>query len=90
MAEVVNNEQAGRFELVAGGFTAIAAYRRDGDKIVFTHTVVPEELEGQGIGTALVKGALDDVRRQGLKAVPLCSFVEHYMSTHPETQDLRA
>ena len=88
--QVSNNEQSGRYELVVGGFTAIAAYRREADKVVFTHTVVPEELEGQGVGSALLKGALEDVRAQGLKIVPLCSFVERYVAKHPETQDLVA
>ncbi|HWH17202.1 MAG TPA: GNAT family N-acetyltransferase, partial [Allosphingosinicella sp.] len=66
------------------------AYRREGGRILFTHTEVPGELEGRGIGSRLVAGALDDVRRRGLKAVPLCSFVAHYVETHPEVQDLAA
>jgi predicted GNAT family acetyltransferase len=90
MARVINKEEAGRFELEAGGETAMAAYRREGDLIVFTHTEVPEPLEGKGIGSQLVKGALDQVRGEGLKILPLCTFVRHYVETHPETQDLVA
>ena len=88
--EVTNNEDAGQYELAAGGAVAIAAYQVEGDRISFTHTEVPEEMEGQGVGSRLVAGALDDVRRRGLKAVPLCSFVRHYVDTHPEVQDLLA
>lgn len=84
--KVTNNEQESRYEL--GG--AIAAYRREGDALAFTHTEVPVELEGQGIGSRLIRGALDDVRRRGLKVRPLCSFVAGYMERHPETQDLLA
>jgi predicted GNAT family acetyltransferase len=51
---------------------------------------VPEELEGQGIASRLVAGALADVRVNGWKVVPLYSFVRHYVETHPETQDLLA
>ena len=56
----------------------------------FTHTEVPDALEGRGIGKRLVKAALDDARAQGLKVVPVCPFVKHYIENHPETQDLLA
>ncbi len=88
--KVINNEAESRYELTAGGATALAVYSLSGDTITFTHTEVPEELEGQGVGSRLVGGALEDVRRRGLKAVPVCSFVRHYVETHPETADLLA
>jgi hypothetical protein len=87
---VVNHADENRFELETGGEIAIAAYRLADGRISFTHTEVPEALEGQGVASALVAGALDDVRRQGLKVVPLCSFVRRYIERHPETQDLLA
>ena len=88
--KVVDNQAKNQFELVVDGETALAAYRRDGDRISFTHTEVPVALEGQGVGKALVAGALADVRRQGLKVVPSCSFVRHYIETHDDMQDLLA
>lgn len=88
--EVLNNEAAGQYELASGSATALAAYNLDGDVVSFTHTEVPEEMEGQGIGTRLVAGALDDVRNRGLKVVPVCSFVRHYVETHADVQDLLA
>jgi hypothetical protein len=90
VADVTNNEAEQQFELEVEGHKALAAYRMEDGRISFTHTEVPEELEGQGVGKVLVGGALDQVRAQGLKVVPLCSFVRHYMETHPETQDLLA
>ena len=90
MNEVVDNPEQDRFELTVDGSTAIAGYRMQSDRIAFTHTEVPPELEGQGVGSALVKGALDQVRTRGLRVDPLCSFVRHYVETHPEVQDLVA
>ncbi len=87
---VSNNAEMQQYELRVGEEYALAAYKLEGDTIRFTHTEVPEALEGQGIGSRLVKGALADVRRRGLKVVPLCAFVRHYIDTHPETQDLLA
>ena len=87
---VTNNRAEGQYELIVDGHKALAAYRLDGRQVSFTHTEVPEELEGLGVGTRLIAGALEQVREEGLKIVPLCSFVRHYVETHPDVQDLVA
>ncbi|HEY0147730.1 MAG TPA: GNAT family N-acetyltransferase [Allosphingosinicella sp.] len=87
---VTNNRADSQYELIVDGHKALAAYRLDGQQIAFTHTEVPTVLEGQGIGSRLVAGALDQVREEGLKVVPLCSFVRHHIETHPDVQDLLA
>ncbi len=76
------------FTLAVGEQRAVAAYQLEGDTIVFTHTVVPPEIEGRGVGTRLIRGALDIVRDRGLKVVPQCPFVRAYIEKHPETRDL--
>jgi uncharacterized protein len=87
---VRNNDAEHRYELDAEGQLAIAEYRLRPGRISFTHTEVPDALEGRGIGKRLVKGALADARAHGLKVVPICPFVKHYIETHPEEQDLLA
>ena len=86
--EVSQNEAEHRYEMEVEGQTAFAQYSLNGSVITFTHTIVPEELEGQGIGSRLVSTALDDARAQDLKVVPMCSFVRGYIERHPEYQDL--
>jgi len=90
MSEVRNNIAQGRYELEVDGDVAIAVYQRRGDVMAFTHTEVPPRLEGHGVASTLVKGALADVRAQGLAVIPACEFVEAYMERHPEEQDLLA
>jgi predicted GNAT family acetyltransferase len=85
-----NNAAESRYEVELDGEIAFAAYRIEGDKVVFHHTVVPEELAGRGVGSTLVGGALEDVRTDGRKVVPLCSFVRHYIERHRDVQDLLA
>jgi predicted GNAT family acetyltransferase len=85
---VTNAEAKHRFELEEEGGTAFVTYLLEGETITFTHTIVPEELEGRGLGSRLVKGALDEAREQGLKVVPACSFVKHYIERHPDYEDL--
>ncbi|MCP3734115.1 N-acetyltransferase [Sphingomonas sp. RP10(2022)] len=88
MNDVIDNRAAARFELTEQGDTAIAAYTREGDTIVFTHTEVPPALEGHGVGSRLIAGALAQVRAAGLKVVPVCAFVAAYLRRHPDAADL--
>ena len=85
---VRDNAERHRFELDADGHIAFSEYTRDGATLTIKHTEVPKELNGKGIGSALVRGLLDIVRTQGLKVVPLCPFVAGYIAKHPEYADL--
>ncbi len=58
--------------------------KRNGDEILFTHTEVPQAMEGRGIGSNLLEEALKDVDRQNLRLIPLCPFVSWYIECHPE------
>jgi len=85
---IVDHSAADRFEAVLPGGTAFVDYRRNGDSIVFTHTEVPDALEGQGVGNALVRFALDSARARGLSVVPLCPFVAAFIRRHAGYADL--
>lgn len=88
MSEVKDNPAKSQFELIVEGHTALAAYRLKPGVITFTHTEVPKELGGRGVGSQLAKGALDQARTRGLKVVPLCPFIKAYIEKHPTYQDL--
>jgi uncharacterized protein len=84
---VRHNAALGRYELETAHGLAVAIYRQQGDRLVFTHTEVPCADEGHGVGSALVRAALDDARRRGFKIVPACSFVTAFVRRHPEYDD---
>jgi uncharacterized protein len=86
--DVSNNEKQSRYETTVDGKTAFSAYHKDGDKITFTHTEVPPELEGRGIAGAIVKHALDEAREKKLGVVAACAYVASYVRRHPEYEDL--
>jgi predicted GNAT family acetyltransferase len=86
--EVRNNAAESRFELDAGGHLAVAYYRLSPGVITFTHTEVPPALSGQGIGSKLARGALEQARAMKLKVVAQCPFVASYIGTHAEFGDL--
>ena len=88
MTDVVNNRAQHRYELTVDGHLAAAYYTVSGDVITFVHTEVPPELGGKGVGSKLVKGALDQVRAEGLKVIAQCPFVKAYIGKHAEYSDL--
>jgi predicted GNAT family acetyltransferase len=88
---VADNPDEQRYEvLVDGALGGFAQYRLLPGRIVFTHTEVDDAYEGHGVGSALVRTALDDVRARGLQVTPICPFVRAYIGQHPEYQDLVA
>jgi uncharacterized protein len=88
--QVRDNPERQRYELKLEQGLAFAVYQQRGDVMAVTHSEVPPEVEGRGIGSALVRGVLDDIRRRGLKVLPLCGFVAAFIRNHKEYQDLLA
>ena len=68
-AEVGDNTAASRFEAGTGEDMAQLVYRRRANRLVLIHTEVPEELEGHGLGGALVRAAIDKAAREQLVIV---------------------
>jgi len=87
---VTRNPDANRWEArVDGELAGFAAYRLRDDVVIFTHTEVDDAFEGQGVGSALARGALDDVRNRGThKVLPLCPFIKSWIEKHDDYQDL--
>jgi len=85
---VSNNPAHHRYELKVDGHIAATYYKIADGVITFIHTEVPPELGGKGIGSKLIKGALDQVRADGLKVIAQCAFVKAYIEKHFEYADL--
>ena len=88
MNRVRDNRTQSRFELDVDGAVAFANYRRAPGAVTITHTETPLALRGRGIASELVKGALEQIRADGLKVVAGCGFVVDYLRKHPEFADL--
>jgi predicted GNAT family acetyltransferase len=90
MPAVVDNPDRMRFELAIEGSRAVAAayYRMSGAHVVLTHTIVPDEASGQGVGSKLARGVLDQVRASGRKAILVCPFMASFYERHPEYADV--
>lgn len=82
--QVVDNPAAHRYEArLDGALAGFADYQLTDQLIVFTHTEVDPAYEGQGVGGALARYALDDVRARGThRVLPLCPFIKGWIGKH--------
>ena len=78
-----------RYELLDGdAVVGFIRYRREPGAVALVHTDVDPDLEGTGAASELVEQALDDVRRHGLKVIPICPYVRSWIGRHPTYADL--
>lgn len=83
--DISRDTDARRFRArVDGAVVAEAEFLLTPDLVVFTHTEVDAAVEGQGVGSALIRWALDDVRADGYAVVPTCPFVRAFIEKHPD------
>lgn len=92
MTDVVtsHNPQASRYEAhLDGELAGFAEYQLTDALVIFTHTEVDGRFEGKGVGSALARAALDDVRAEGSrKVLPLCPFIKGWIGKHRDYIDL--
>lgn len=83
---VTDNPAAKRFEAhLDGELAGIAEYQLTDELMVFTHTEVEPAFEGRGVGSALARTALDQLRTEGTrKALAVCPFIKGWIQRHPE------
>jgi uncharacterized protein len=87
--QVHDNPDEQRYEAVVDGeLAASAAYRTQPGLISFVHTEVKDAYEGHGVGSMLIREALDDARRRGFEVLPFCPFVNSFIAGHREFVDL--
>jgi predicted GNAT family acetyltransferase len=80
-----------QYEIELGGErVGRLTYRLAGGMITHRHTEIDPSVGGRGLGSALVRFALDDARARGLTVMPACPFVAAFIVRHPEYEELVA
>nr|WP_204342898.1 GNAT family N-acetyltransferase [Micromonospora terminaliae] len=86
---VEENPARHRFEiLVDDALAGSTEYVPRGEVLVFTHTEVDERFQNMGVGSALIKGTLDQIRERGGRIATQCRFMAAFIERHPEYADL--
>ena len=88
--EVKNNEEKQQFAADFNGKKAFINYKKQDGILNLTHTEVPPEFEGKGVGTRLVKQTLEQIKAEGTKIIPSCPFIANYIDRNPEYKSLIA
>ena len=63
-------------------------YRPAGASVIIAHTEIDERRAGEGLGSVLVRGALDRIRADGKTVIPTCPFTAAFIQRHPEYVDV--
>ncbi|WCE41916.1 GNAT family N-acetyltransferase [Brevibacterium sp. BDJS002] len=92
---VVKNPGRERFEIFTAEdpvqFTGFLAYRViDEHTVELQHTIISEGFSRRGFARTLVTSALDQIRDEGGRIVPTCSYVQDYLERFPQYADLVA
>jgi uncharacterized protein len=86
---IADQLDASRYAIDLDGARAgFVSYRLEPGRISFMHAEIDPSIEGQGLGSRLVKFALDDARARGLEVLPFCPFVKVYIERHPDYRAL--
>jgi len=83
--KVTHQPENSLFAIQIDGDMAYQEYIQTKTDLVITHTEVPKQLEGKGLGSLLAKNALQYAEENGLKIMPLCPFMAAYMRKNYET-----
>ncbi|APD08227.1 hypothetical protein UJ101_02729 [Flavobacteriaceae bacterium UJ101] len=86
--KLIDNQDKKQYEFHIEDHIVKIEYIKAKNQIYLTHTEVPTALEGKGIGSAIVKQVLEDIKEKDLTLVPLCPFVAAYIKRHPEWRSL--
>ncbi len=54
----------------------------------FVHTEIDPAFGGRGLGSLLIRSALDTARGRGVTVLPFCPFVARFIAGHPDYLDL--
>lgn len=87
--DITDAAERGRYEAhVDGELAGILEYVLKYGRLALVHTEVLPTHEGRGIGSALVRHALDHARASGLRVIAVCPYVQSYLARHPEDDDI--
>ncbi|HSM12385.1 MAG TPA: GNAT family N-acetyltransferase [Lysobacter sp.] len=79
-----------RFVASVDGIQARLDYRLEGERMVISHTEVPEAIAGRGIAGKLTRAAFEHARAQGWLVRPACAYAAGWAERHPEYGSLLA
>ncbi|KFM59211.1 Protein GTLF3B, partial [Stegodyphus mimosarum] len=85
--QVIHNQKLKEFSLGNSKDKAVLQYKEISPSVIeLEHTIVPESLQGQGIGKLLAEAALEYAIDMKLKVKVSCDFVKTYLEKYPKPE----
>ncbi|KAF8789264.1 protein NATD1-like isoform X2 [Argiope bruennichi] len=85
--KVEHDQNLKEFSLGTGTEKAVLQYRvLSPSKIELEHTIVPESLQGKGLGKLLAEAALEYALDKKLTVKVTCVFVQKYIEKNPKPE----
>lgn len=85
--KIVKNQAAQRYELQIGDHLAFARYHEVDGVVQILHVEAPPELRGTGAAGRLMDGMMRQIKTEGRKAYPICTYALAWLRKHPEYQN---
>jgi predicted GNAT family acetyltransferase len=82
--ELIHNENECKYEYHIDGNIAYITYDDQDGKMHLTHTIVPDALAGKGLARQLLEAVLEQIKKDGKKAVAKCSYIVKYQEKNPD------
>ena len=84
--ETSHNKAEHRYEArVDGELAGFIAYEESAGQVNLAHTEVDDRFEGKGVGSALARFALDDLRADdAVRVLVTCPFLVSWIEKHPD------
>lgn len=87
--EIRENVAEHRFEIwIDGELAGHTDYQGLDRTLSFVHTEIDDRFSGQGLGSVLIREALDAVRARSGQVLPYCPFVKRFIEKHADYLDL--
>lgn len=87
--DVIQDAERHRFQADFPEGRGILIYRDAGPGVInLWHTEVDPALRGRGVANALARAAFDYARKNSLRVIPTCPFVQEWLKRHPEELDI--
>jgi len=82
--ELIHNENECKYEYHIDGNIAYITYDDQDGNMHLTHTIVPDALAGKGLAKQLLEAVLEQIKKDGKKAVAQCSYIVKYQEKNPD------
>ncbi len=88
--KLIHNADECKYEFHIDGHIAYITYNDINGNMHLTHTIVPDALAGKGLARTLLEAVLEEIKKDGKKAVAKCSYIVKYQEKNPDKSNIFA